>query len=351
LTEHTFIVLMAGGSGTRFWPLSRRTRPKQMLPIAGESPMIRETLDRLGGTVPPERILVVTGADQSDGITEVLPEIPKENLLLEPAPRNTAPCLGLAAVTAIRRDPDAVLLCLPADHVIRPAEAFRNACGLATKRAEQAGTLLTFGIRPTRPATGYGYILAGEETVPGVHAIQEFVEKPDATAAKEYIRHGGYRWNSGMFAWRADAFLAEIARHLPVLSKGLDEIRKDPERLNGVFPSLPSISVDYGVMERTERAEVVDAAFAWDDVGSFEALSRLIPADKAGNHIKGEAVVVDGTDLVVVSDGARTIGALGVSDLVIVATDDVVLVCPRDRAEDVKLLVSKLAGAGREDLA
>jgi len=351
MREHTYIVLMAGGSGTRFWPLSRRTRPKQMLPIAGASPMIRETVDRLGGLVPPERVLVVTGADQADAIKEVLPEVPEANFLLEPAPRNTAPCLGLAAVTALQRDPEAVLLCLPADHVIRPAEAFRNALTLATRRADEAGTLLTFGIRPTRPATGYGYILAGAEAVPGVRAIDEFVEKPDEKTAKEYVKDGRYRWNSGMFAWRADAFLKEVAAHLPVLSTGLAEIRDDPERLGRVFPTLPSISVDYGIMERTRRAEVVDAEFAWDDVGSFEALSRLIPADQDGNHIRGDAVVLDGSGLVVVSPRGRTVGALGVSDLVIVATDDVVLVCPRDRAEDVKLLVARLAETGRENLA
>ncbi len=349
--EHTFATLMAGGSGTRFWPLSRRTRPKQILPIAGDRPMIRVTLDRLGGQVPPERVLVATGADQEAGIRKVLPEIPAENFLLEPTPRNTAPCLALASATALARDPLAVMVCLPADHVIRPAEAFRNALTLATKRADRAGTLLTFGIRPTRPATGYGYILAGEETIPGVRTVREFEEKPGLEKAERFLKHGGYRWNSGMFTWRADAFLAEVETHLPVLATGIAKIARDPACLSKVFPTLPSISVDCGIMERTGRAEIVDAAFGWDDVGSFEALSRLIDRDQAGNYIRGDAVVLDGEGLIIDSGGGRTVGALGVSDLVIIATDDVVLVCSRRRAEDVKLLVGKLTLAGREDLA
>jgi len=349
--EHTYVALMAGGSGTRFWPLSRRARPKQILPIAGDEPMIRVTLDRLGGMIPPERVLVATGADQVAGIREVLPEIPAENYLLEPTPRNTAPCLALASATALGRDPLAVMVCLPADHVIRPAEAFRNALTLATKRADQAGTLLTFGIRPTRPATGYGYIRAGEETVPGVRVVGDFLEKPCPEVARGFLKQGGYRWNSGMFAWRADAFLEQVDVHLPVLAKGIRKISEDPACLPRVFPTLPSISVDYGIMEKTDKAEVVDAAFAWDDVGSFEALARLIDKDKAGNHIRGEAVVLSGKGLIIDSGGGRIVGALGVSDLVIVATDDVVMVCSRDRAEDVKLLVGKLTEAGREDLA
>jgi mannose-1-phosphate guanylyltransferase len=348
--EHVYVVLMAGGSGTRFWPISRRARPKQILPIAGPDPMIRVTLDRLGDHVPPERVLLVTGADQADALREVLPELPAENLLLEPTPRNTAPCLGLAAVTAVLRDPQAILLCLPADHVIRPDQAFRDVCRMATERAAGAGTLLTFGIRPTHPATGYGYILSGAETSPGVHRVESFVEKPDLPTAKEYLRHGGYRWNSGMFAWRADRFLEEVARHLPVLSEGLGRLRDDPASLPQVFPRLPSISVDYGIMERTDRAEVVDAAFGWDDVGSFEALSRLIEADDEGNYVRGSAVLLDSTGLVVLAGEGRMVGAVGLSDLVIVDSGDALLVCPRTRAEDVKHLVAKLRDAGRDDL-
>ncbi|MEN8148423.1 MAG: sugar phosphate nucleotidyltransferase [Planctomycetota bacterium] len=350
MIDRTFVALMAGGSGTRFWPLSRRARPKQVLPIAEPVPMIRATVDRLGDLVTPERILVVTGADQADALAAALPEVPRENLLLEPAARNTAPCLGFAAVVAAAREPDAVLLNLPADHVIRPAEAFRNAARAALTRADEAGALLTFGVLPTRPATGYGYIREDRETAPGIRTVAEFVEKPDRETAEGYLATGQYRWNSGMFAWRADAYLGEVATHLPDLATGLDRLQADPDAVAEVFPRLPSISVDYGIMEKTGHAEVVAADFEWDDVGSIESLARLLEPDADGNRSRTDLLALDSTDVIAVAPEGHLVAALGVAGIAVIVTEDATLVCRREDAQRVKEIVGRLGDLGREDL-
>jgi mannose-1-phosphate guanylyltransferase len=350
MNQHIFVVLMAGGSGTRFWPLSRRARPKQVLSIVNDRPMIRETVDRLGPLAEPSRVLVVTGADQAESIRAALPEIPPRNVLCEPAPRNTAPCLGLAASVARGMDPDAVLLCLPADHVIWPVSDFRDAARRALERAFDGRTLITFGVRPTRPATGYGYIREGEETAPGIRKIAEFVEKPKRKTAEEYFASGQYRWNSGMFAWRADVFLEEAAAHLPELSEGLDRVRSDAGCLDEVFPTLPSISVDYGIMERTARAEVIAADFDWDDVGSFGAMERLMDPDEDGNRARGDLLAIGANNLTAVAPEGHLVAAIGVKDLVVVVTDDATLVCQRKDAERVKEMVEELKRRGRTEL-
>jgi mannose-1-phosphate guanylyltransferase/mannose-6-phosphate isomerase len=348
--DRTFAVLMAGGSGTRFWPLSRHSRPKQVLPIADDRPIIRATVERLEGLVPYENVLIVTGGEQITALRAALPGLPAVNFLLEPVGRNTAPCIGLGALTALTRDPEAVLLCLPADHVIRPEEAFRESCRLALARADSARTLLTFGVRPDRPTTAYGYIREGEPTVPGVRRVERFTEKPDRATAESYLAEGGYRWNSGMFAWRADVFLEELGRHELELLKGLTRISEDPSSITEAFPALPSISVDYAVMERTDRAEVVAADFSWDDVGSLDSLARLIPDDGTGNHAGGELLAVDSRGLITVAPRGHLVAAMGVEDLIVIVTHDATLVCPRDRAEEVRALVQRLTPSGREDL-
>lgn len=350
MIEHAYAVLMAGGAGTRFWPLSRRKRPKQVLPIADDRPMIRATVDRLGGEIPPDRILVVTGEDQREALASCLPEVPPENFLLEPVPRNTAPCIGLAATAALSRDKEAVLLCLPADHSIRPDEQFRQSARRALERADSAGTLLTFGIVPTHPATGYGYIRQGRELEPGLHKVRRFTEKPGKKKARRFKESGDYRWNSGMFAWRADAFLAEVAAHLPDLAEGLKEIGDDFKVLDEVFPRLPSISVDYGIMEKTALAEVLDADFEWDDVGSFEALARLVPRDAGKNHAAADLLAVHSKKLIAVAPEGHLVAALGVKNLIVVVTADATLVCHRRDAEKVKELVERLQEHGRGEL-
>lgn len=350
MNEHIFVVLMAGGSGTRFWPLSRRARPKQVLSIVEDQPMIRGTVERLGPLAEPSRVLVVTGADQAEAIRLVLPEIPPRNVLCEPTPRNTAPCLGLAAAVAHERDPDAVLLCLPADHFIWPVSDFRDAARRALERANDGRTLVTFGVRPTRPATGYGYIREGSEMAPGIRRVAEFVEKPDRATAEGYFASGQYRWNSGMFAWRADVFLEETAAHLPDVKRGLDRIREDADCLAEVFPTLPSISVDYGIMEQTDRAEVIAADFDWDDVGSFGAIERLVDADDAGNRARGDLLAIDASRVTAIAPAGHLVAAIGVEDLVVVVTDDATLVCRRKDAERVKLMVAELKKRGRTEL-
>lgn len=351
LAGRTFAVLMAGGAGTRFWPLSRRSRPKQVLPLVAGEPLVGDTLRRLEGLVPPDRTLVVTGADQAGALREALPELPAGNFLLEPAPRNTAACLGWAAVETRRSDPDAVLLCLPADGVVRPPGAFREPARRALARADEAGSLLTFGVSPVRPATGYGYVLAGAEVGPGVRRVEEFVEKPDRETAERYLADGRYRWNSGMFAWRADALLGELAVHLPELAAGLSRIAADPGLLGEVFPALPAISVDYGVLERTARAEVVETAFEWDDLGSYEALARLLPADAAGNRASADLLALDSGGVLAFAPEGHLVATLGVRDLVVVSDRDVTLVVPRERAEEVRRIVEELHRTGRGDRA
>jgi mannose-1-phosphate guanylyltransferase len=301
--------------------------------------------------VPIDNVLVVTGGDQVAALKEALPDVPAVNFLLEPAPRNTAPCIGLAAVTALGRDGDALLLCLPADHVISPEEAFRETCLRALARADSGRTLLTFGVEPDRPTTGYGYIEEGEPVADGVRKVARFTEKPDRDTAERYIAVGGYRWNSGMFAWRADVFLEELGRHLPDLLLGLRSISDEPALLPRVFPGFLPISVDYGVMEKTDLAEVVAADFSWDDVGSLEALSRLVPADEDGNHAQVELLALDSSGVIAVAPEGHLVAALGVSDLAVVVTRDATLVCSRERAEEVKALVERLGSVGRGDLS
>jgi mannose-1-phosphate guanylyltransferase len=350
MKDRLFAVLMAGGAGTRFWPLSRRSRPKQVLPIVGGAPMVQATRLRIDSFVPPERTLVVTGADQVDAVREVLPALPEENILAEPCPRNTAACLGLAAVAARARHPDAVLLCLPADHVIAPPELFCETADRALARADRARRLVTFGIRPVRPAIGYGYILAGEEVEPGIFVVSRFVEKPDRKTAEEYVADGGYLWNSGMFAWRADVFLAEVARHLPDLASGLDRIAADPGALAHVFPRLPAISVDYGILERTDLAETIRAEFEWDDVGNFGALASHLAADERENRSRGDLLALDAERLVTVAPPGHLVAALGVADLVVIVTAEATLVCARERVQEVGRIVAALEKEGRREL-
>jgi mannose-1-phosphate guanylyltransferase len=350
-----YAVIMAGGIGTRFWPHSRKGRPKQFLPIAGDRPMIAETTSRVAGVVPAERILVVTRASQVDMVREACPEVPDANILAEPVGRNTAPCIALAALKVVADDPEAVLLCLPADHVIRPAEVFHRTTRVVLDRAREGRTLLTFGIPPTHAATGFGYIERGDAVTDAVHRVVRFVEKPDAETARGYLETGRFLWNSGMFAWRADVYLEEMDRHLPEVTRALAPVANragptvDPA-LDEAYRGLTGISVDYGIMERAGRAEVVPADFEWDDVGSWRALERLLDADGHGNVARGEYLGLDSRGVVAVAGEDHTIATIGVRDLVIVRTDDVTLVCPKDRAEDVKKLVERLEETGRDDL-
>jgi len=352
-------VIMAGGSGTRFWPASRKDRPKQFLQLVAESPLLRLTYERLTPMVLPENIWVITASSTVALTQEILPELPFANVIGEPTGRDTAACVGLAAKILVKQDPEAICLVLAADHVIPREEQFREAMAAGIQKVTENGGLLTFGLRPTGPETGFGYLKVGElrGTIDGhqVHSLDRFVEKPDAATARGYLDQGGYLWNSGMFAWKADELLAEIDRQLPILGEGLHRIgaamgtNEAAAVLAEVYPHLPRISVDFGIMENALTRWTVPVSFPWSDVGSWPALREVLFSDEAGNVTRGRTVVLEAKDNVVISEGP-VVGVVGVEGLVVVATSDAVLVVPADQAQKVKAVVKELEDKGWMDV-
>lgn len=345
-----FAVIMAGGSGTRFWPASRRLRPKQFLPISGRRTMIAETRERIERIVPPERILVVTAESQVELVREALPEIPLENVLPEPLARNTAPCIAFAAHEIARRSVDSIQIVLPADHVIRPREAFTQTLAAAIAEASSAEVLVIFGVRPDHPATGYGYIEAGRELhdVEGVPvlAVERFVEKPDRARAEKYLAGGRHLWNSGMFVWRTSAIQAALRAHVPVITQGFDRLDAGAE-LEKVYAELPSVPIDTAVLERATNIRMLPIDYLWSDVGSWAALPETREPDQSGNFssLSGGAALVaeDAQGCVVYAEADELVALLGVRDLIVVRAGNATLVCPRDRAQDVRRIVDRLA--------
>ena len=352
--EHAWAVIMAGGFGTRFWPASRRALPKQFLKIGGRRSMIAETAERLRGIVAPERTLVVTGADHAALVAKHLPKLPRENVLGEPAGRNTAACVAWAAHEIERRDPRSVEVVLPSDHVIQPIGAFRDLLRAAFDEARESDALLTLGIRPTSPATGYGYIESGEKLheragVP-VHAVSRFVEKPDRARAEEFLRSGRFLWNAGIFVWSTRAILAALREHQPDLLERIASMT-DARRADE-YPRLPSLPVDVAILEKARNVRVMPIAFTWSDVGSWTALPDVVAGDRDGNHVSGDVqMVAEGARRCIVH-GARgdLVALIGVEDLVVVRAGKATLVCPRDRAQDVKRIVERLEREGRSFL-
>ncbi len=353
-------VIMAGGVGTRFWPRSRRARPKQLLPIAGTASMIRLTLDRLRSLLAPERIWVITGAEQAAGVRRELPELPPENLLVEPMGRNTAPCIGVAAtVLAARGAADETMLVLAADHMIRDEERFRGVLRACDAHCQAHDTLLTLGIVPTRPETGYGYIRRGGERRDfggqPFFKVERFVEKPDAETARHLLEDGLHLWNSGMFAWRTRRILAEIAEHLPAVAGALAPLGRrwgTPEweaQFQAAYADCPSISIDYGVMEKARDVWVAPVDIGWNDVGSWASLPELRATDAAGNVLPDGSLAVDASRNVV-EVGGKTVVLLGVSDLIVVDEPDALLICHRDRAQHVGQIPARLRQAGKDKL-
>jgi len=352
-------VIMAGGSGTRFWPASRRSRPKQFLAMATDSPLLRVTFERLGNLVPIERVWVVTTAETAEATRELLPELGPENILSEPVGRNTAACAGLAAQAAQNMDPDAVCIALPADHVIGGEPRFRAAIAAGAEFVSREGGLLTFGVRPTRPETGYGYLELGPEHSRkgewSIHRLRQFVEKPDVERACAYLESGGYLWNAGIFAFRARTLLDEIRRQIPNLASGLDRIGEAlgtaefDTILGEVYPSLPATSLDFGIMEGAEQLWTLPVDFPWSDVGSWSALAEGLSDDGAGNTARGRVQTIDAGDNVLVSTGP-VVSVVGVDNLVVVATPDAVLVIPKDQAQRVREVVDGLQEKGWDDV-
>ena len=350
-----YAVIMAGGSGTRFWPASRADRPKQFLPIAGERPMIAETFARLEGLVPAQRALVVTAPNQGELLRRSLPAIPEENVLIEPEARNTAACIALAALEIERRDPESVQVVLAADHVIEPVGDFRATLRAAARAAGAGDHLFTLGVRPDHPATGYGYLRAGDQVgeVDGhpVFEVVRFVEKPDRSSAESFVKSGRFYWNSGMFVWRTSAILAAYKRLMPEVEAGLRGART-PQALAAAYAQLPKVPVDKGIMERASNVRMLPIDYSWNDVGSWAALTRVLARDGAGNWpaLSGGARLIaeDAAGCVAYAEEGELIALLGVRDLVVVRAGKATLVVPRDRAEDVKRLVERLRAEGPE---
>lgn len=339
-------IVMAGGVGSRFWPVSRRARPKQLLDLFGDGPMLRVTVERVAPIVPLERTLVVTSELLRAAVSEALPELPSDNLLCEPCGRNTAPAVGWAAAVIRRRDPDALLMVLPADQHIADVPAYQATCRRAIAAAAD-GAIATLGIPPTRPETGYGYILRGEERAEGVYAVDAFKEKPDADTALAYLADGRYAWNAGIFFMPAALFLAELARFEPELAAAL-EVMGDAD-VDRVYPTLEKISVDYAVMERSDAVVVVPGRFGWSDVGSWTSLYDHRGPGQDSFHL-GQVIERDGSGNVLFAADGGTVATVGVDDLVVVHTRDATFVCPREAAQRAREVVDLLTADAKEEL-
>ncbi len=338
-------VILAGGSGTRLWPLSRQQLPKQFLRLNGERSLLEETIQRLRPLVDPSQVLVVTNEGHARG--EAYAELLPYRTLLEPEGRNTAPAIAVAAALLAEEGGDPVMVVLPADHVIRDVPAFQQVLARAIEAAA-AGRLVTFGIRPDRPDTGFGYIKARGAAEP-VLEVERFVEKPDRATAERLLAEGGYFWNSGMFVWRASAILAEIGRHLPQVAALLAEMRaawKGGAEVEAVmkshFPRMPGISIDYGVLEKSDNVALVPCDIGWSDVGSWDAIHDIADKDARGNAIQGEAIALDCRNTLI-RGGKRLIAAIGVEDLCIVETPDAILIAKRGQTQRVREVVDALA--------
>ncbi len=352
-----FAVIMAGGKGSRFWPRSREKMPKHLLDIQGERTIIRETVDRIRPLVPPERTLIVTGRSHAAELIRQLPEIPAENILIEPVGRNTAPCIGLAALHIRKRFPDAVMLVLPSDHRIGDEITFRKVLAAAGRIAAEGNSLITIGIRPTGPETGYGYIEQGDPFPSGekeaIHRVRSIREKPPLEQAREFLRRGSFLWNSGMFVWKASTILGAIEKFLPELHAGLLRIRealgaeREEEIVGEVYSAQKAVSIDYGVMEKAENVLVVSRDFDWSDLGSWDALWEVSEKDENGNAVRGSWIGIDAFDSLVHSPG-KMVALVGVRDLLVVETDDALLVCRRGRSQDVRKVVEALEKDGRK---
>jgi mannose-1-phosphate guanylyltransferase len=348
-TSHVFAVVMAGGSGTRFWPLSRKKTPKQLLGLVdAQKTLLASTLERIKDLVPAERVLIVTGEHLAEPTRAAVPYVPAENILAEPSAKNTAPCVAWAAYHALRRDKDAILAVLAADHFVANEAAYLATMQQAL-RATRDGSLVTIGIRPSRPETGYGYIEVGRETGESFE-VSRFVEKPNLARAQEFLTAGNFLWNSGQFFFRADAIVQAFERHLPEVAALLQGVStsapsEEASIVKSAYATVQSISIDNGVMERAERVRVVPGDFGWSDVGSWTTAWELAEKDLLGNAAKGATPVwVDARGNFVHAAPGKIVALIGVEDLVVVDTPDALLVMPRSKAQDVRAVVDALRG-------
>jgi len=347
-------VIMAGGVGTRFWPRSREKSPKQFLEIIGKKTMIQTTVERLDKFVRIQDIFVVTNKVQQSLVKKQIPELPEENIIIEPVGRNTAPCIGLAAMHVMKLDPDAVMVVLPSDHLIREVGEFQRVLSVAVETAYKSSSLLTIGITPTHPETGYGYIQMFDEKGEhnpyfdkGVLKVKTFAEKPNLATAEKFLKSGDFLWNSGMFVWRADAILNQMQTCLPDMFAELAKIQEvldTPQYqsiLEKVYGLIRGISIDYGVMEKADAVYVIPGDFGWNDVGSWREVWKVSGKDDNGNSITGKVISRDAKNCLVHSSD-KLIAVIGAEDLVIINTDDAILVCKIDRSQDVKEIADYL---------
>ncbi|MEM7165458.1 MAG: mannose-1-phosphate guanylyltransferase [Planctomycetota bacterium] len=357
------VLVLAGGSGTRFWPQSRRSVPKQFLPLAGEDSLLAETVARVDGLVPVDNVWVLTRQDLADGVAERVPSLRRDRIIAEPEARDTAPCLVLAAARIAQVDPDALLLILPADHMITDGAQFCRCIEGAVASLDEIDGLLTFGVDPTYPATGYGYVQRRDEDgiaagATRCYGVDGFREKPPEDVAKQYLADGRYLWNAGIFLWQLQTFRAALERCAPELWQGWQRLHElgaalaDPSQPEVAtrIQELPRISIDYALMERADNVRVVVADFPWDDIGSWSAVDRYHPHDANGNVTRGRVALTEGRDNTVLATGDRVVAVLGVDGLVVVDTPDALLICPRDKAEEVKKLVDQLQERGWDEV-
>ena len=347
-----YALILAGGSGERFWPLSRRARPKQLLRLVSDKTLLEETVVRLEGLVARERILILTNAEQEAAVRELLTDLPKENIVAEPAKRDTAAAVALGTGWVAGRDHAATMIVLPADHVITNHAAFQETLMLAAGAAEETGELVTIGIKPTWACPGFGYIEHGEpihlrkhNEYNAIHRVLRFREKPNPDLAESFLRKGNFRWNAGMFVWCVPTVLGEFNRHAPALADFVSQLCAPgnfEKALNERFSKLPQISFDYAIMEKADRVLVVEATFDWDDIGSWGAVARYFQSDAEGNAANCAITALDSSNNIIFDKGGSSIALLGVHNLIVVRTGDAVLVCHRGQAEKIKDLIGKL---------
>lgn len=348
-----YVVIMAGGRGERFWPQSREATPKHLLPIVGDKPMLAQTVDRVAGVVPRENIFIITTQAQLDGCREACPGVPPANIIAEPMGRDTAAATGLAMLLVKQRNPQAAFAMLPADHVIKDTAEYAKLLDVAFEAAESADVLVTLGIKPNAPETGFGYIhRAGVWRAVGgreVMKVERFVEKPNLETAERYVASGEYYWNAGMFVWRVPVVEAAFKAHATELYAGLAQLEAAAgsgagwaKALADLYPTLKKVSVDYALMEKSTNVVVVPATFDWDDVGAWPALAKHFEPDAHGNVLRGHALVEKGTHNIVISTEGHLVGVIGVDDLVVVHTEGATLVCPKDRAQEIKALLERI---------
>jgi mannose-1-phosphate guanylyltransferase len=351
-----FVVIMAGGVGSRFWPRSKQKKPKQLIKIFGENSMIQDTVDRLNGLVKKENIFVITNQAQKESVIEQLSDISSENIIAEPFGKNTAACIGLASILIHKKCKDAVTIILPADHLIKDPAGFRETIKKAANFAFSSDSLVTIGIKPTRPETGYGYIqFIDDQVADSIYKVQTFAEKPNLSTAKRFVEAGDFLWNSGMFIWKTESILKEISIHLPELYEGLLIIDKaiDTESFNevltNVYGQLINVSIDYGIMEKSSKVFLTKGDFSWSDVGSWEEVYQLSEKNNERNAQIGDVYTENTTESYIFSPRKFT-AVVGLENVIVIDTKDALLICNRENAQDVKHVVDYLKMNNKDDL-